>query len=162
MNLIVAVDQNWGIGKDGDLLKRISGDMKYFRNTTMGKVIIMGRRTFESLPGKKALPGRTNIVLTRTANYAAQGCKVLGSEEELFAEIEKYDREDLFLIGGAKMYEEYIDCCDTLYITKIYETYEADRYMVNVDKRDGYLVTWESDVIEEDGLKYQYFKYERK
>ena len=64
MNLIVAVDQNWGIGKDGDLLKRISGDMKYFRNTTMGKDIIMGRRTFESLPGKKAIPGRTNLVFT--------------------------------------------------------------------------------------------------
>ncbi|MBK5253578.1 MAG: dihydrofolate reductase [Peptostreptococcaceae bacterium] len=162
MNLIVAVDQNWGIGKDGDLLKRISGDMKYFKNTTMGNVIIMGRKTFESLPGKKALPGRTNIVLTRTENYVAEGCTVLGSKEELFLEIQKHDKEKLFLIGGAKMYEEYINYCDTLYITKIYETYEADKYMVNIDETGGYLVTWKSEVIEEDGLKYQFFKYERK
>lgn len=161
MNLIVAVDENWGIGKEGQLLVRISGDMKFFRDTTMGKVIVMGRKTFESLPGRKALPGRTNIVLTSNKDYIAEGCKVLTSMGELFGEIHKYNNKDVFLIGGERMYKEYLNYCDTLYITKIYDSFEADKHMVNIDERGGYRITWKGEVNEENGIRYQFFKYER-
>ncbi|HKK96176.1 MAG TPA: dihydrofolate reductase [Anaerovoracaceae bacterium] len=162
MNLIVAVDQNWGIGKNGQLLTKISGDMKFFKETTMGKVVVMGRRTFESIPSKKALPGRTNIILTKNKKYNAPGCQIVTSKEELCDVVLSYNKEDVFLIGGENIYKDCLEYCDTLYITKIYDTFEADRHMVNIDSSDGFNITWESEIMEENGVKYQFFKYERK
>ena len=160
MNLIVAVDENWGIGKDGELLARLSGDMKFFKNTTMGKVVVMGRRTFESI--KKALPNRTNIILTSNMDYDAPGCQIVSSEKALCELVSAYKDEDVFLIGGERLYRDCLCYCNTLYITKIFDAFEADRYMVNIDEMDEYEVTWKSEIMEENGTKYQFFKYERK
>ena len=99
MNLIVAVDRNWAIGKDNKLLVSIPDDMKFFRETTTGKVVVMGRKTLESFPNSKPLPNRVNIVITRDMNYDAKGAVVVHSKEELDKELEKYNSDDIYIIG---------------------------------------------------------------
>lgn len=169
MNLIVAVDNNWGIGKDGDLLCHLSGDLKYFKETTMGHTVIMGRKTFESLPGKKGLPGRRNIVLTSRADYEAEGAEVVHSIPELRKTLKEdagdtagRDLEEAFVIGGAAVYDELMPFCDTLYVTKIDKAFEADRSIEDLDENDNFVLVWESDEQEENGIKYRFTKYERK
>ena len=104
MKSIVVVDKNWGIGKDGDLLVHLPGDLKYFKEKTLGKVVVMGRTTFESLPGKKPLPGRVNIVLSRDLEFHPEGCIMCRSKEELFKELENYDDDDVMIMGGSYVY----------------------------------------------------------
>ena len=162
MKLILAADENWGIGYNGNLLTSLPGDMKFFRETTMGKVMVMGRATLESLPGKKGLPKRINIVLTRKENYKAENALVLHSKEELFEEIKKYNTDDVFVMGGADLYKQLLPYCDTCYITKIYKSFEADRFFVNMDEEDDFEIIYKSDIKEENDTKYQFVTYERK
>ncbi|MBQ3772896.1 MAG: dihydrofolate reductase, partial [Pseudobutyrivibrio sp.] len=112
MNLIVAVDKNWAIGKDNKLLVSIPDDMKFFRETTTGKVVVMGRKTLESFPNSKPLPNRVNIVLTRDAKYEAKGAVVVHSKEELNEELKKYNSDDIYVIGGESIYRLMLDECD--------------------------------------------------
>ena len=118
MNLIVAVDENWGIGKDNELLCRISADMKNFRAVTMGHVLVLGRKTLESFPGKKPLPKRTHIVLTANKAYEAEGVILCHSLEELPAVLADYEDDDIFVIGGGSIYEQLLPQCKKAYITK--------------------------------------------
>lgn len=104
MKLIAAADKNWAIGKDGELLVRISEDMKNFSAMTTGNVIVMGRKTLESFPGGKPLPNRVNIVLTHKKDYNGKGAIVVHSEEELWEELSKYDTESIFVTGGESIY----------------------------------------------------------
>ena len=161
MKVIVAVDQNWGIGKDNDLLTHIPGDLKYFKEKTTGKIIVMGRKTLESLPGKKPLPNRTNIVLTSDVNYDA-GCKTCHSYAELQEELKQYDTEEVFITGGAQVYRETLEWCDTFFITKMYDSFDADRFFPNLDEREDMEIVWESEMQEHNGLKYQFLEYRRK
>lgn len=104
MKLIAAADKNWAIGKDGELLVRISEDMKNFSAITTGNVIVMGRKTLESFPGGKPLPNRVNIVLTHEKDYNGKGAIVVHSEEELWEELSKYDTDSIFVTGGESIY----------------------------------------------------------
>lgn len=162
MKLILAADENWGIGKDGGLLCHIPSDLKFFKEKTLGKVVIMGRVTLESLPGKKGLPGRTNIVLTRNPDYKAENAIVVNSEEELFAKIKEYDADDVMLIGGAELYNRYLPLCDICYITKMYKSFDADRHFANLDEMPEFEKTALDEIKEENGVKYRFFMYERK
>ena len=162
MNLIVAVDNKWGIGRAGGLLANIPGDMKYFREMTMGKVVVMGRRTLESMPGRKGLPGRSNIVLTSNPSYEAEDCTVVNSEDELFAELEKYDPEEVFLIGGAAIYNKYYKLCNKLYVTKIDADLSADTFIINYDEDPDFVITSESDSVTENGISYKFATYEKR
>ena len=119
MNLIVCVDKNWGIGKDGKLLCHLKEDMKFFRDHTIGKVVVMGRSTLESLPKGEPLPDRTNIVLTHRSDFEKEGVKVVHDMEELLEELNNYDPDDVMIIGGASVYNEMMDMCDKLYVTRI-------------------------------------------
>ena len=110
MNLIAAVDKNWAIGYQNKLLTSIPEDMKFFRQTTTGKVVVMGRKTLESFPGKKPLKNRTNIVLTKNPSYQAEGAIVVHNEDELWEELKKYDSEDIFVIGGESIYRQLLMC----------------------------------------------------
>ncbi|HEY8890246.1 MAG TPA: dihydrofolate reductase [Clostridium sp.] len=134
MNLIAAVDLNWGIGYKCELLEKIPEDMKYFKENTLGKVIVMGRNTLESFPNKKPLEQRINIVLTKNKNYNCEGAILCYSLEELFKELKKYNNEDIFIIGGESIYAQLIIHCRKAYITKIYNEYEHDKILVNLDK----------------------------
>ena len=124
MKLIVHTDRNGGIGKDGKLLLHIPEDMQRFKSLTMGKTVVMGRKTLESLPGGKPLPGRRNVVLTRNKSYHADGVTVCGSIDEIKA----LDGE-IFIIGGGEIYSQLIDECDTAYIKRSDFDGNADTFM---------------------------------
>ncbi|QIB70251.1 dihydrofolate reductase [Aminipila butyrica] len=161
MKIIVAVDENWGIGRDNGLLAHIPGDLKYFKETTLGKVVVMGRKTLESLPQAKPLPGRTNLVISSDKDYQP-GCPVYHSLEELFQALEAYNSEDVYIVGGARVYEELFDCCDTYFVTKIQRAFPADRYFRNLDQCQELELVWEGPVQEYQGLTYQFTEYRRK
>ena len=161
MKAIVAVDKNWGIGNCGELLCKIPGDLLYFKEKTRDKVVVMGRSTFESLPGRKPLKDRVNAVLTRNENYVAP-CSICCSDEELRMLLKDYDEEDIYTIGGESVFRQYLEDCDTIYVTKIEGDFEADTFFPNLDLDDRFRLFWVSDPYEERGLTYRFTEYRRK
>lgn len=161
MNMIVACDRNWGIGKDGHLLCHLSGDLKYFKEMTMGKTVVMGRVTLESLPGGKGLPGRRNIVITRNPEYQAENAEVVHDFDELRDALKDTDTDDVFVIGGAKIYEQMLPMCTNIYVTKIDEAFDADRHFRNMDGSVRYDLESTSEEMEENGIRYRFLKYSR-
>lgn len=162
MNLIANVDRNWAIGKNNKLLVRIPDDMKFFRQTTTGKVVVMGRKTLESFPGGMPLKNRTNLVLTSDPGYRVKDAVVLHSMEELRKELEKYPDEDVFVIGGESVYRQLLPLCDVAHITKTDFAYDADAYFPNLDEMEEWEVTADSEEQTYFDLEYYFYKYERK
>ena len=162
MNMIAAVDSKWAIGNKHKLLISIPADMKMFRQETMGKVVVMGRKTLESFPGQKPLPKRTNIVLTAKKDYNAGDAVVVHSIDELMEELKKYDTNDIYIIGGETIYRQMLPYADVCHITKIDREYEADAYFPNLDKDEEWEITAESDEQVYFDTTYAFVKYERK
>lgn len=162
MNIIVAVDKNWSIGNQGQLLVSIPEDKKLFREETMGKVIVMGRKTLESLPGKQPLYGRTNIVLTRDPGYKVKGAVVCHSLSEALKELGNYPEEDCFIIGGQSIYEQFFPYCNTAHVTYIDYMYSADTHFPNLDQDPTWEMAAESDEQTYFDLCYTYRMYQRK
>ena len=162
MNVIAAVDANWAIGNKNRLLTSIPADMKFFREKTMGHVVVMGRKTLESFPNGLPLKNRVNIVLTANRSYKVKDAIIVHTKEELLEELKKYDSNELYVIGGGSIYEMLIPYCDTAYITKIDHAYAADTYFPNLDQMD----EWEMTEVSEEqtcfDLEYVFAKYERK
>lgn len=162
MNLIVAVDNNWAIGKDNNLLTTIPEDLRFFREMTTNNVIVMGRKTLESFPEAKPLANRTNIVITNNHNYKAKGVTLVYSIDEAMEEIKKYPAEEVFIIGGQTIYEQFLDYCHVAHVTKINYSYDADTYFPNLDDKD----VWEIQGISEEytyhDLDYKFYKYVNK
>lgn len=144
MKLIVSADENWGIGSNNQLLVHIPEDMRLFREMTTGKVVVMGRKTRESLPSG-TLEDRVNIVLTHDQNYKAGNAVIVNSLEELHQELEQYDANDVFVIGGSSIYGQLLDECDTAYVTKIDFAYSADAYFPNLDEAPEWELVAESE-----------------
>lgn len=161
MNIIVAVDKNWGIGKDNKLLVSIPSDMKFFREETMNKVVVMGRKTLESFPNGLPLKRRTNIVLTKDRNYKVKDAILVHSVEELMEELKKYDSEDIYVIGGDSIYRQLLPYCDVAHVTKIDYAYEADSYFPNLDERSDWAVERTSEELTYFDLEYMFVKYVR-
>lgn len=153
MNLIAAVDKNWAIGMNNELLVHIPDDLKRFRRMTVGKVVVMGRKTLESFPGGKPLKERVNIVLSRDRAYCPEGVIAVYSMEELSEELKKYKSEDIFVIGGESIYRQLLEQCDTAYITRIDYAYQADAWFPNLDESQ----MWQ---IAEEGEEQTYFDLE--
>lgn len=162
MNLIAAVDENWAIGKNNQLLVRIPADQKFFREMTTGRVVVMGRKTLESFPNGQPLKNRTNIVLTHNKDYAVKDAVVVHSMDELHEELKKYDSDDVFVIGGEKIYEQLLDECDVAHITKIDFAYDADAYFPNLDKNPDWEITGDSEEQTYFDLEYYFYRYEKK
>ena len=162
MNLIVAVDKNWAIGNKGKLLVTIPADQKLFRDETKGKVVVMGRKTLDSLPGGMALSNRTNIVITRNENFERKGVIVHHSIEETLEYLKQFPSEDIFIIGGEEIYRQFLPYCDTAHVTWIDYKYQADTYFPNLDQDPDWHVTDESDEQTYFDLCYEFRKYERK
>lgn len=162
MNLIVAADSRWGIGKNGGLLADLPTDMKYFREHTRDRVVVMGRKTLESLPGKKGLPKRVNFVLTSNPDFEAERCTVVHSEDELWEAVSEYEPDDVFLIGGATLYNRFYRDCDKLYVTKIDADLDADTFIVDFDKDPDFEIISESEPVTENGLTYSFVIYKKK
>lgn len=160
MNLIAAVDRNWAIGKNGNLLVSIPEDMKLFRSETTGKVVVMGRKTLESFPGGNPLKNRTNIVITGNSDYIKEGVTVCHSVEEALEELKKYEDEDIYIIGGESIYRQFLPYCSTAHITKIDFAYEADTYFPNLDEDGNWKVTESSEEKTYFDLEYYFLKYE--
>lgn len=132
VSMIAAVGKNLELGKNNNLIWHFKEDMKFFKDTTMGHTVVMGRKTFESLP--KALPGRKNIVISSNAEYQAKGATVVTSVEEA---LQIADNEELFVIGGGKIYAEFLPYADKLYLTEIdAECADADTYFPQFNKSE--------------------------
>lgn len=161
MNIIAAVDKNWAIGRENQLLVRIPSDQKFFRETTTGKVVVMGRKTLESFPNGLPLKNRTNIVMSRKADYQVPGAVVVHDMDGLHRELQKYPTEDVYVIGGETIYRELLDECDVAHITKIDFAYDADAYFPNLDERPEWTVTGGSEEQTYFDLEYRFYRYER-
>ena len=162
MKLIAAIDNNWNIGKDGKLLVHIPEDMKFFREKTMGKVIVMGRKTLESFPGQKPLKGRTNIVLTTNRNYTPENVITVGNLSELADVLSDYKTEDVFVIGGGSVYRQLLPYCDTAYITKAEVSCDADTSIPNLDDDPEWIPRYFRKGGIHDGMKYSFCTYLRR
>ena len=161
MNLIVAVDKNWAIGKNNKLLVSIPDDMKFFRQTTTGKVVVMGRKTLESFPNGKPLPNRVNIVLTRDINYQVKDAIVVHSKEELNKELTKYNSDDIYVIGGESIYRMLVDECDKAFVTYIDYAYDADTYFPNLEEKPEWKLVEESEEQTYYDLEFYFRTYTR-
>lgn len=161
MNLIVAADKNWAIGYNNKLLVSIPADMKFFREITGGKVVVMGRKTLESFPGGQPLKKRTNFVLTHDRNYKVKDAVVVNSVETLLEELKQYDEEDIYVVGGESIYRQLLPYCKTAHVTRIDHAYEADTYFPNLDEMEDWEITGVSDEQTYFNLEYEFVKYER-
>ena len=162
MNLIVAVDRNWAIGCKNSLLVSIPADHKFFRQETIGKVVVLGRKTLETFPQGQPLNNRTNIIMSTNQNYHVKGAIVVHSKEELMEELKKYKSEDIYIIGGESVYRMMLPDCDVAHVTKIDHVYEADAYFPNLDEMEEWEITADSDEQTYFDLAYEFVKYERK
>lgn len=162
MNLIVAVDQNWAIGFNNQLLVRIPEDQRFFRDETMGKVVIMGRSTLESFPAGQPLKNRVNIVITHKKDYKVKDATVVHSIEEALELVKDYETKDVYVIGGATIYKQMMQYCELAHVTKIEYSYQADTYFPNLDQDEEWEVTAESEERTYYDLEYRFIQYERK
>ena len=162
MNLIVNVTENWGIGLENNLLVTISADLKRFRSLTMGKTVILGRKTLETFPGGRPLKGRRNLILSTNPDYQPEGAEVFRSKEALLEEVRKLDPETVCVIGGASVYEALLPYCHTAQITKTYVNCKADRFFPDLDAMDNWAIEKTYDMEEENGIRFQYIDYVNK
>ena len=159
MELIVAVYDDWGIGKDGTQPVALSADRKFFRETTRGAMVIVGRRTIEDFPGQKPLPGRVNVALTRSAKEIP-GFTVCTSPEE--AALLAKSAERAFVIGGGSVYRQMLPKCDTAYVTKVHCGVPSDTFFPNLDEDPDWILTQVLQSGEENGIPYEMCLYKRK
>ncbi len=159
-SMIVAIGENREIGVKGEMIWHISSDLQRFKKITMGNPVIMGRKTFDSLP-KKPLPGRTNIVLTRDKDFHYEGVQVFHSVEEVLAI--DFTGKEPFIIGGEEIYKAFLPYCNKLYLTKIHaSSREADAFFQEIDHREWKEVENEAVQQSENTPPYTYLTYIRR
>ncbi len=160
MKAIVAVSREWGIGKDNKLLFSIPEDMKFFKRTTTGNTVVMGRKTLESFPGGKPLKNRTNIVMTGNPNFDGKGATVVHSMIELMYELDKSEGE-IYVVGGGSIYSLLLPYVETVYVTKVDSSPDADTFFPNLDEDENWKITDTSEEMEHEGLHFHFVTYER-
>ena len=158
MKAIVAVDKKWGIGKKNGLLFSLPADMNYFKEKTFGKVVVMGSNTLKSFPNGKPLKNRTNIVLYPNGEKR-DDCVVVGSLSELSEELKKYEKDDVFIIGGAMFYKTMLPYCDEVFVTKVDADGEAEVFFENLDERKEWKLVSESEKITTNGYDIKFTVY---
>lgn len=161
MKVIVNADKNWAIGMGDSLINHIPADMKFFKDKTTGNVVVMGRSTFLTFPGKKALPNRVNIVLTTDKNWSVPDVIVCHSTDELFKQLERYNSDTVYVIGGSSVYEQLLPYCDTAYVTKVDTSKPADKFFPNLDETSDWKVVSEGDEQEHNGVKFRFTTYKK-
>jgi dihydrofolate reductase len=158
---IAAADARWGIGFEGGLLADLPGDRTYFRECTLNKIVVMGRKTLESLPGGRPLPSRTNIVLSRNALFRAD-CEIFSSFGDCVSRLASADPSAVYIAGGAEIYAQFLPYCDECLITKIEALLPADSFFPNLDEDGAFECVWESEPQSENGFTYRFTRYVRK
>ena len=162
LSLIVAIAENNVIGKDNKLIWHISEDLKRFKSITSGNTMLMGRKTFESLPG--ILPNRKHIIVTRDDKYTVDSDKVsIINDLNSFIKIHEKSDEEIFVIGGAEIYKQVLPHCNKLYLTKVHKSFEGDTYFPEIDYSK-YEIEYSSDKIidEKSGLTYSFINLIKK
>lgn len=159
MELIVAVYDDWGIGKDGTQPIAVSADRKFFREMTRGALVIVGRKTLADFPGGKPLPNRTNVVLSRS-KVDMPGVVVCPTTEEAAALAKTVDRA--MVIGGGSIYRQMLPYCDTAYITKVHVNPESDTWFPNLDEDPDWVMAEILQSGEENGIAYEMCLYKRR
>ena len=144
MKAILHADKEWGIGKSNGLMFSIPADMKFFRETTSGNVVVIGSNTLKSFPGGKPLKNRTNIVLWPDGEDR-EDCKIVSSLDELFAEIKKYPADKVFVVGGAMMYKTLLPYCSEVLVTKVDAVGGADAFFENLDNNPDFTLVYTSE-----------------
>lgn len=170
MNILVAVDSNWAIGYDGRLLVSLAEDMKQFRKLTDKGVLIYGRKTLETFPGGKPLPGRTNIILSRDPTFAVSGALVCRHLDELKTLCRKYQSDEQWVIGGASIYEQLLPWCQQAYVTQFDHSFTADVYFPDLDQLADWQLAetgnWHTGVNrlsdDENPLRFRFVRYDKK
>lgn len=162
MKIIVAVDENWGIGYRNRLLVSIPADLCFFKEKTAGNIIVMGRKTLESFPGHRPLKSRTNVVITRDTSYKIEDAIVINDMKELEKIVTGENSDRTYVIGGGSVYRQLEPYCDTAYVTKISKKFKADTYFPNLDDKDEWEQIHESDKQSYKDIEYVYTEYRRK
>lgn len=159
MNCIVNVTEDWGIGRENQLIAPISADLKRFRRLTSGKVVILGRKTLSTFPNGAPLKNRVNLVLSSDQALAINGATVAHNLQELFAQCRQYPEDDLCVIGGASIYELLLPYCEKALVTKTFSRPQADRFFPDLDALENWSIAHASEQMEEDGVFFQYLDY---
>ena len=161
ISAIVAVDQNWGIGYKGELLEHLPPDLKYFKAVTAGHVVVMGSKTWDSLP-KKPLPDRTNIIISNKGNLLLENGAIRLSLDDLLLGIADFE-DDVFVIGGGSIYEQLLPLCDRVYVTKIEKSYKnVDTYFpINLDKDPNWEASTCTELRDYKDIPYAFLTYDR-
>lgn len=159
MELIVAVYDDWGIGRDGTQPVALHADRRFFRETTRGAMVIAGRRTVEDFPGQKPLPGRVNVVMTRS-RQEFPGFTACHSPEEAVALAKTADRA--MVIGGGAVYRQMLPYCDTAYVTRVHVTPESDTFLPNLEEDENWYLAQTLASGEEEGIAYEMQLYKRR
>ena len=168
LNLIAAVDNNWAIGYENNLLARIPEDMKFFVEKTKGNIIILGRKTLESFKGGKPLKDRINIVITKNKNYECEGAVICHSIEEAINEAQSLTKisesnKEIFVCGGEQIYKQFLNYCDTAYITKIHSSFMGDAFFPNLDELNEWEVQNIGDIfVSDDKFEFRFTKFIKK
>lgn len=162
MDLIVAVDEHWGIGKDGTQTVVIPEDRQHFRRLTDGATVIVGHRTLLDFPQGKPLAGRRNIVMSRNRDLKIDGAVVVSSLEDLFDIIKPLDQEKIFVIGGGHVFKMLLPYCRNAYVTKIYAAPQSDAYFPNLDNTEDWLLDEVGEMKAYEGIQYCFVRYKNK
>lgn len=157
MNLMVAVDQNWAIGNNGDQLVYLSSDLKHFRATTTGHTVILGRKTLATFPNGKPLKNRRNLILSTNPTLQIDGAEVFSNLTALLHAAP----EDAFVIGGGQIYTLLLPYCNCAYVTKLETSFPADTFFPNLDKDPAWTLSQQSQPMEEDGIRFTFCEYRR-
>lgn len=160
MNMIVIVDENWGIGKDGHLLAHFPEDLKFFKEKTIGKIVIMGSCTFKSLPNG-ALSDRINVILSKNTEFKPKNTIVFSDVNSVLRFVSQFNQDDVFVIGGEAIYRQFIEHSKNIYVTKIKDHYQADRFFPNLDKdfKDKFIPKL-MNKINSNGIELEFWNYE--
>jgi dihydrofolate reductase len=156
MFIVAAVDRNWAIGKNGNLLYRIPADMVNFREITTGKTIVYGRKTLKTFPGKKPLKNRENLILTHDADFSCDGATIIHD----ITDLDNYPSNDLYVIGGASIYQQLFQKCKYALITYIDSvTLDSDAFFPDLSQLTNWEILYETSYLHYQGLPYKYVTY---
>ena len=159
MRAIVNVTQDWGIGAENHLLISVPSDLKRFRELTVGKTVILGRKTLETFPGKRPLKNRRNLILSRNPGFSAEKAEVFSSIRALLEAVKELPPEEVFVIGGESVYRALLPYCDRVLLTRTWFDGKADRFFPNLDALSQWRQDCASELMEENGVTFQYIDY---
>ncbi|MDR0851495.1 MAG: dihydrofolate reductase [Clostridiales Family XIII bacterium] len=162
--MIVACDRDWGIGKSGQLLTHLSGDLKYFKEKTLSGLVILGRKTAATFPGGRALPCRVNLMLSTTEDardgyIIEKNVKAVIARAEALTAAHEIDKDRIYVIGGASVYAAFLPHTDTVFVTKIDAAFGADAFFPDLDEDPAFTCVSESESITESGISYRFCEY---